>query len=241
MANRELNAKYKGSFLGIIWSMLNPLLNLVVYSLVFSIFLRVTIPYFSLFLLSGLLPWTFFQQSIQTSGVSLISYSNLVKKVSFPREIVPLSVVISGYINFLIGLFVLLIISALFRNPMHITWLYTPIVSIPLIFITASMSLLFASVTVYFRDLEHLTSVLLFAWFYITPIVYSKNMVPNKFQIILKINPLESYIVQFQRILYYGLSPQWRIVFFQMIVGIILLLLSQKIFRKVIKHAAEVL
>lgn len=238
---REINAKYKGSVLGFVWSLLNPLLNLTVYSVVFSVFLRLNIPHFSLFLLSGLLPWTWFQQSIATSAASLIAQSSVIKKVSFPREVIPMSVVLANTVNFFLSLAVLLLLAAVMRYPVHWSWCLVPVVAVPLFFAVLGASLLVSVLTAYFRDIEHLLNVVLFAWLYMTPIMYEKTMVPLRLRWLITVNPMSSVVSQFQRVIYYGELPRWGLLSIELVAALGIFYLGLLGFRRTSSRLAEVL
>ena len=170
----DIRIQYKGSVLGVVWSMLSPAFTLGIYFLVFSIFLKNGIPHFVIYLASGLVVWNMFFSGVMTATSVIVDRAGLVKKVSFPREILPLSNVGSAVVYFLIQLGVLLIFTAaLHHAPDWQFFLVLPISFACLYFFTAAMAIVMSALTVYLRDLKHLTAVALQLWFYLTPIVYS--------------------------------------------------------------------
>jgi ABC-2 type transport system permease protein len=208
LTKKELKVKYRGSFLGFFWSLLNPVLIMLVYSFVFSIVLRQGIKEFAVFLLCALLPFNFFSNSVNYGSGSIISNANLVKKIYFPKEIIPLSIVFSNFINFLLELIILFIVLSIFRYKFY-TYLYLlPVVIIIQVFFVSGVSLLVSSLNVLFRDLQHLVSILMMVWFFGTPIIYPLSMVPERFQFIMQINPMAVFATFYRDIFYYVKYPE---------------------------------
>jgi len=208
LTKKELKVKYRGSFLGFFWSLLNPILIMLVYSFVFSIVLRQGIKEFSVFLLCALLPFNFFSNSVNYGSGSVISNANLVKKIYFPKEIIPLSIVFSNLINFLLELIILFIVLSIFKYKFY-TYLYLlPVVIIVQVFFVSGVSLLVSSLNVLFRDLQHLVSILMMVWFFGTPIIYPLSMVPERFQFIMQINPMAVFATFYRNIFYYVKYPE---------------------------------
>ncbi len=174
LTRKELKVRYQSSVLGFLWSMLNPTVVLLTYYFVFTYFLKSAIPDFALYLFSGLLVWNLFSLGVQTSSTAVVGSAGIVKKVAFPREVLPLAQV--GVAVFFFGL--QLIVMALFLVGFRLmpTWSYPPLVLfglVDLIILTAGLALLVSGVTVFLRDIEHLITVLMQAWFWLVPIVYS--------------------------------------------------------------------
>ncbi len=208
LTKKELKVKYRGSFLGFFWSLLNPILIMLVYSFVFSIVLRQGIKEFAVFLLCALLPFNFFSNSVNYGSGSIISNANLVKKIYFPKEIIPLSIVLSNLINFLLELLVLFVVLSIFRYKFY-TYLYLlPVIIIIQVFFVSGISLLVSSLNVLFRDLQHLVSILMMVWFFGTPIIYPLSMVPERFQFIMQINPMAVFATFYRNIFYYVKYPE---------------------------------
>ncbi len=174
LVRKELKVKYKGSALGFLWSMLNPAIVLGVYYVVFKYFLHSAIPDFALFLFSGLIVWNFFGASLQGSASSVVGAAGIVKKVSFPREVLPLAQVGTALVFFALQSVVLVIFLAGFQFAP--AWRYLPLVAfglVDLVLLAAGVGIFLAAVNVYLRDIEHLIAVLLQAWFWGVPIIYS--------------------------------------------------------------------
>ena len=203
LTKKELKVKYRGSVLGFFWSLLNPVLMMLVYSFVFSIVMRQGIKDFAIFLICALLPFNFLSNSINYSAGSIISNANLVKKIYFPKEIIPLSIVFSNLINFLLELGVLFIILAIFRYPFYIYLYLLPLIIFIQIFLVAGFALLVSSLNVFFRDLQHLISIIMLVWFFGTPIIYQLSMVPERFKFVMQINPMTVFATFYRDIFYY--------------------------------------
>lgn len=236
---KEIRGKYKGAWLGVLWSYLNPLLMLVVYSVVFSKIMKIDIPNYTMFLFTALIPWTFFTTTVSQGSLSIVSNGNILKKVYFPREIIPISVVTSNAVNFMIScliMFFFIIISGL-----GFCWyaLLFPIIVIIQYVLLLGITFITSAITVYARDLEHIISVLLMVLFYGTPIVYSMDMVPTSMKAILYLNPMTPIISSYRDILFYKQMPDLASLLLIMGVSIIILTLGILIFRKLQKNFAE--
>lgn len=236
---KEIRGKYKGAWLGIIWSYLNPLLMLVVYSLVFSQIMRIQIENYSMFLFTALIPWTFFVSTISQGSLSVVANGALLKKVYFPREIIPISVVTSGAVNFFISciiMFGFIIFSGLGLTEYAI--FFPVILVIQYIFLMGIVFVL-SALTVYARDLEHIIGVIITMMFYATPIVYSMDMVPDNIKPILALNPMTPIIEAYRDVLFYQRMPQWDSLLAVFVVSIVIFYFGLVIFRKLQRNFAE--
>ena len=206
LVRKELKVKYKDSTLGFLWSMLNPALYLAVFYVVFSLFLKNGIPLFPIWLLSGLLVWNFFSMVLPTATGTLIANSALVKKVSFPREVLPLASVGAGIVHFCLQSLVLLGALAAFRHPVAPAYLWlVPIALLYLVLLASALSIALSAMNVYVRDLQHLLELVLLGWFWMTPIVYPYRQVSDKLSLppwAFLANPITPVVVVFQRSLY---------------------------------------
>ncbi len=208
MTRRELKVKYKNSALGFAWSMLNPLMIMVVYYFAFEVVLHAGIPQFPFFLLSGVLVWNLFSGGMSAATVSMVQNSALVKKVSFPREILPLASVGAAAVHFFLQGLVLLVAMAAFRH--NVAWTYMPFLIPATIVITmfaAAFGVLLSAVNAYLRDTQHIVDLLLVAWFWGTPIVYAYGTVQPHLhrrwaEILYFLNPVTAIALTFQRALY---------------------------------------
>jgi ABC-2 type transport system permease protein len=215
LARRELTAKYKSSFLGVIWSMLHPLLYLVVFYIVFKVFLPNGMPDFPVYLLCGILPWTLFSSSIGGATESITGNAQLVSKVAFPQEMLPLATIRAQTVNFFFQLLVLAGYLVLFGFPiLHRGLFLLPLALVVLLLFTAALAFATASLNVRYRDITYLVELGLLAWFWSTPIVYPAKQVATSlgegstgFTLYL-LNPLANVVLSFQRAIYGGTSPE---------------------------------
>jgi ABC-2 type transport system permease protein len=202
----ELKAKYKASALGFAWSLLNPAMYLVVFYIAFDVILGSGIPRFPIYLLSGLLVWNFFTAALNSGTGSVVAGSGLVKKVWFPREILPLASVGAALVHFFLQLLVLIAALSLVRHP--IGWAELPLLPLALfdlILLASGLVLLLSAANVYLRDMAHFVELALLAWFWITPIVYPFSQLTKAIggrAAIALINPVTPIVLTFQRALY---------------------------------------
>jgi len=210
---RDLKVRYKGSILGFLWSLLNPLLLMMVFTVVFTIMLpNMSIPKFPVFVLCALLPWTFFTTSVASSIQSITSNGHLIKKVYFPREILPISTVLSNLANFLLSLPVLFLLILIFRIPINFSVLYLPLIMLVQLFFTLGIALILATSNVFYRDTSIIMEVIIQAWFFLTPVFYPVEVLPES-RVLLGItiplrrwvyilNPMASIIASYRSVLY---------------------------------------
>lgn len=236
---KELKLKYRNSTLGFVWSFLNPLLMLVVYTFAFKLILKVKIANFTVFLLAGLLPWIFFQGAVQMSTNSIVANSNLIKKVYFPREIIPLSIILSNFVNFLITLVVLFASVVIFKVKIGISIIMLPVSLLLLLLLVIGIALILSSLNVLFRDVSHLVEVAFMAWFYLTPIVYSLDMIPEKYRIFLLLNPMTLVVECIRASMVYNTMPKLIYILALTIIDILLIIIGYKVFMKLEKRFAE--
>ena len=252
LVKKDLRGRYKGSALGFLWTFLNPLLQLVVYSIVFSTIFRNNIEKFYLYLFIGLLPWMFFSSSLTVGSVSVISSKDMVKKIYFPREVLPIAYVTSSFVNMLLCflvVFIVMIIGGIDPNStFHWTaLLYLPIVMIVEYVLALGFAMLASALTVYFRDLEHILGIITMAWMYATPILYDVSMIQNilvekgmgNLMHLYMLNPITPIIVAYHQILYYGQAPDLSTLLSAVVLGLFFLILGYLVFRKLQRGFAE--
>jgi lipopolysaccharide transport system permease protein len=207
LTKKDLKVKYRGSVLGFFWSLLNPVLMMLVYSFVFSMILRQGIQEFAIFLLCALLPYNFFSNSVNYGSGSIISNANLVKKIYFPKEIIPLSIVLSNLINFLLELVVLFVVLSIFGYKFYMYLYLLPLVILVQVLFVSGISMLISALNVFFRDLQHLITILMLVWFFATPIIYPLSMVPERFQFWMQLNPMAVFAAYYRNIFYFVKYP----------------------------------
>ncbi len=232
LALKELRVRYKRSVLGFLWALLNPALLMLVLTAVFGTVMRFNIPRYSIFLLSMLLPWTFFSQALAYSVDSVVGNGELLKKIYVAKLVFPLAAVVSNIINFLLSLIPLLLLVVALRFPVHLTWFYLPIPMVGLFLFTLGTSLLFATANVFYRDVSHIVQVLLSAWFYFSPIIYSLDFIPHKYQWFFRLNPLLYVLNGFRLGIYYGKLPSAESVIMSLGCGVLALIIGYLVFRR---------
>ena len=236
---KEIRGKYKGSFLGVLWSFLNPLLMVLVYAIVFPYLMRVQQEHYLIYLITGIIPWIFFT-TVVTSGCNCVWINGgIIKKVYFPRAILPISVVCAGLVNFLISCIVILLF-VLFGGvgiSFNILWVF-PIAIIQSLF---SLGLLFvlSAINVYVRDIEYIVQFFVNLLFYATPIIYNMEMLPERFKNILMFNPMLHFINAYRDIFYYKTSPSFISLVLIFGISIIMLVIGYSVFKKLEKGFAE--
>jgi ABC-type polysaccharide/polyol phosphate export permease len=201
---RDLKARYKNSFLGFLWSLVNPLLMMLVFTVVFTTLMPQNIERFPVFVLSGLLAWNWCAASVMGGVYSITGNAHLIKKVAFPRELLPLSIVLSNGVNFSLALIPLLLVAWAYGRPPSVYLLLLPLVmAVQLVFLTG-LALFLGCLNVYFRDTEPIMDVLLLAWFFLTPVFYAvENLSAQYSRIIYILNPMASFISLYRLIFYY--------------------------------------
>ena len=211
---RELKARYRGSFLGFFWSFINPLLLLLVYTFTFAYVMtppKGTDPY-ALFLFCGLLPWTWFAAALMESAGSLISGGNLIKKVLFPAEVLPIVTVTANMVHFFLALPILIVFLVYYQAPLsmgELAW-FPVVVAVQFVF-TLSCALILSALTVHFRDIKDILSNLLTLWFFATPIIYPYMSAPKIALQYLDYNPMAHIAISYQEILFFpGPFGHWK-------------------------------
>jgi ABC-2 type transport system permease protein len=195
--------------LGVFWSLLNPLLLMLVYTVVFSKIARVPIPNYPVFLLAGLVPWNAFALGLTNATTSVVDNAGIVRKVYFPLEILPVSAVFSTSVNFLISLVLLAALTLIFGVHLGLSVLLLPVLIVLQVAFTIGLGSLLAAFDVFFRDVQYFLSVLLIVWFFGTPVVYSLDLVPATLRPYFEANPMAWLISCYQSLWYYGRMPDW--------------------------------
>ncbi|HJS98333.1 MAG TPA: ABC transporter permease [Terriglobales bacterium] len=232
LAMKELRVRYKRSVLGFVWALLNPLLMMIVLTLVFGTIMRFSIDHYAIFLLSMLLPWTFFTQALTYSVESVVGNADLLKKVHIAKVVFPVAAVVSNIVNFLLSLIPLALLVLVLRFPLHWTWIYLPVPMLGLFLFTLGTSLFLAAINVFFRDISHIIQIILSAWFYFSPIIYSLDFIPAKHRWLFKLNPMLYVLNGFRLSIYYGLLPQLTSVAMSLACGVAAVLIGYGVFRR---------
>lgn len=240
LVKRDLKGRYKGSALGFLWTFLNPLFQLAVYTMVFSIIMRMGIKDYYLFLFVALIPWIFFSTSLSGGASCIMTQQDMVKKIYFPREVLPISYVTSQFINMLLSfivIFVVLIFAGYRLNLLAILCL--PVVMVVEYILALGLTMIMCALTVYLRDLEYVLGIITMAWQFLTPIMYSMDYVPEKYRWVFSLNPMTYVIVAYRHILYYGKVPELKNLLSAIVIGIIALVIGWLVFERLQKHFVE--
>lgn len=237
---RDLQAKYKGSLLGLAWSLANPLVLMGIYLLVFSLLWRaIDIPHYPLYLLSGIAAWIFFAASLQAAARSMLDNANLIKKTRFPRQLVPFSVVATQLVTFAVMIVAVLALDfALIPRARATEWLALPLAAV-FVALVGGLALAVAAANVVFRDIEHLVSALLLPWFFLTPIIYrfesfkSFERHHTIVQVLRYGNVVTPPIEAIRRPLFFGVLPRAGDVAYLCVAALAALALGAFVFRRV--------
>lgn len=240
LVRRDLKGRYKGSALGFFWTFLNPLLQLCVYTLVFSVIMRNGIDQFYFYLFIALIPWIFFSSCVSSGSGCIWAQQDMVKKIYFPREVLPIAFVTSQFINMLLC-FIVIFVALPFtgRRFNFVAIAYLPIIMLIEYCMSLGAAMISAAITVYVRDVEYILGIIVMAWQFLTPIFYSLEQVPASLVPFFYLNPMTSIITAYRDILYYGQSPKMETLTEAVIFGIILLCFGVVIFSKLKRHFAE--
>lgn len=236
---KDIRGKYKASFLGVLWSFVNPLLSVLVYAIVFPYIMRVQTPNYLLFLISGIIPYNWFTTVVSQSSGIFVYNSNIIKKVYFPREILPISAVTSGLVNFLISCIIILLF-AIFGG-VGISWhlVFLPFLALIQYVFTLGVSFILSALNVYIRDVEYIVSFVLQMLFYATPILYAVDMFHGWILWIFRINPMTHLINAYRDIFYVHQVPRLGTLSILFVICIAFLIISYKVFKKMEKGFAE--
>ncbi len=239
LVRKDLKTRYKGSVLGFLWTFINPLMQLAIYALIFPYLMRVQEKNYAMFMFVALLPWIFFSTSLQSSTECIVENYNLVKKIYFPRQVLPLSVATGGLVNYIYGLLVVLAGLLIAQINITVYILYLPLILLILYVAVSGFCLMLSALNVYVRDLEHIVNIVTMAWFYATPIVYPFDMLPQWLQNILVFNPMTPMILSFRDILYYGTAPNLQHLLIAGCEAIVIFVAGVYIFNALEKGFAE--
>jgi ABC-type polysaccharide/polyol phosphate export permease len=238
---RDFQARYKGSALGVLWSLANPLLLMAVYVVVFSVLLRVgsSLHDYALYVLVGVAAWVFFSTSLTLASRSMLDYAPLIRKTRFPRQLVALSAVATQLVTFAVMLAVLLVLAVVLVPESRDTfWLAVPL-AVPFVALTAGVALALASLNVVFRDVEHLVGALLLPWFFLTPVLYSFDQIPGaaEHETLVDVlrwgNPVTPAIEALRAPLWEGVAPSVADTVYLVVAGVVSLALGAWVFARV--------
>ena len=240
LVKRDIRGRYKKSILGFLWMLLNPMLQLAVYTVVFSKVMRMDIDQFYLFIFVALVPWIFFSTCLTSGSTIFCVQQTMIKKVSFPREVLPVSFTISQFVNMLLS-FIVIFAAVLFsgRRIDPLALLMLPLVMAIEFVLALGIVFITATVNVYFRDLEHILGIVSMMWMYLTPVIYPAEMVPEEYRLLFWMNPMTSVVTAYRDILYYGRMPMTNTLLVALFMGVIILTVGVVIFVNLQKGFAE--
>jgi len=241
LVKKETAVRYKRTYLGFLWSLLNPLLTALVLFIAFNVFMRFQIENFALFLLAALFPWTWFASSVTISTNALTGNVSLIKKVIFPKHFLLLATIIAQLVNFVFSLPVLIVLVFFYGGVPSLNWLIgIPVLIMVQFVVIYGLALMISVANVYFRDLEYIVGVLISLLFWMTPIIYPLEAVPAEARVLLAMNPV-TYLMQAWRDLFFSNTLNWQYILVSGITAAVVLLAGLLIFRKLERKLDEVL
>ncbi len=237
---KEIRGKYKGSFLGVLWSFVNPLLMTLVYAIVFPYILKNTGDNYVTYIIVGILPWTFFTTVISQGTFCVLGNAGIIKKVYFPREILPVSIACSGLVNFLISCIIMFLFLAFSGIGFSIYILWLPIITIIQFILTLGIIFITSAINVYIRDAEYIINFIISMLFYATPILYNSEMfIGTSVEWIIHLNPMATLINSYRDVLFYQTMPNINSLIIVFMMSVLLCIVGYKIFKKLEKGFAE--
>lgn len=239
LVSRDLKVKYKGSILGFFWSLLNPLIMLIVYTIAFKYIIRIRVENFPIFFLCAFLPWTLLSLSLSMAVNSIKDNANLVKKVYFPREILPLSIVLSNLVQFLLTFIILIPALLLLKIKLGLPLLFLPLIIIFQLAFTSGLAFIFSSLNVFYSDVRHLLEIFLQIWFWLTPIIYPLSLVPERFKALYRLNPMVLFVESYRNALLYNKGLALTDLASLFAVGLVFLILGHLVFLSYNRRFAE--
>jgi len=246
-AKRELLGRYKGSALGIAWAVLTPVVMIAIFTFIFAGIFGARFGAndshwdYAIYLFCGLLPWSMFQESVQQSANTILAHSNLVKRVVFPLETLPVAQAISSLGNQLFGMLALVVATIIVRHELHPTILWLPALIIPQMIFTLGAAWLVASLGVFLRDIAQGITLVLMAWMYLTPIIYPESIVPERYRPFINANPFTALVRSYRRIFLEGLAPDWSSLGYFTILALIVFVFGYWWFAKSRRNFADVI
>lgn len=241
--NREIKIRYKQTLFGFAWAILQPAALTLIFTLVFSVFLRVDsgrVPY-PVFAYSALLPWSFFSNAISFGSLSVVNNSSLVTRVYFPREIMPLASIGAAFFDFLIAFLIFIVLMVIYRVPLGFGLLTLVPISLAIVVLTCGISLFLTALNVMYRDIRFVIPLALQVLMYLTPIIYSVDQVPARFRPLVLLNPLSPLISEFRKVSVLGQSPDLKIIATYSLVSILVFVGGYLYFKKKEKIFADVI
>ena len=234
LTKKEIKQRYKQSVLGYFWVILAPALQMMVMSFVFQFIFKpgdIGVPY-SIFLFAGLLPWTLFSNSLASATNALVDGAGLIKKIYFPREILILSTILAKNVDFFLSSIVFVVMMIVYGIPAHLTVLWIVVILLIQNLFTFGLSLITATLNLFYRDIQYLLSLIVLLWMYLTPIMYSTEIFPEKYRWIFKINPMAVFVNAYRESILSGGMPNLISLGIGLLLSLLLLIVGYKLFRR---------
>jgi lipopolysaccharide transport system permease protein len=241
LVSRDLKVRYKRSVLGVAWAFIEPMAMMFLFTLVFSYLLKIKIDKYPVFVLTGLLAWNFFLTGVNYSLSSISSNANLIKKIYFPKEILPLSTIAGRLINFILSLLLLVPFFIWFRVPLGVSILFLPVVIAVQLVLISGLSLLLSSLNTFYNDVGFLANFIFMGFFYLTPVFYSVDMVPERFRTVYMLNPMAAVITAYRDVLIYSRLPDMGYFGLAAALSLFIFVLGLMVFKRAEHTFAEVL
>lgn len=241
LVNRQLVSRYRGSALGFCWSLLNPLILMLTYTLVFKFYMRFDQENYSIYLFCGLLPWIWLSSGLIEATSAISGSGSLITKSLFPPQILAVAAILTNFIHYLLSLVLLIIFLFIYQISFTWTWLILPFIFLLQILMMYGVALLTASLNVFYRDVQHLLASLFGFLFFLCPILYSIDIVPARFQWTMKINPLAQLIECYQKVILDGQLPTAYNLITVFIFGLLTYLIGSKVYQNRRESFAEYL
>ena len=244
---RDLQARYKGSTIGLFWSVIHPLIMLLLYTFVFSAILKVRVgvtegtEHFAIYLFCGLLPWGAFSEGLSRSTGVILEHGNLIKRAIFPSEILPVYPVISGIVNELIGFGILLAALVVTSHRLSPVMLVLPVILLLQFMLTMGLAWLVAGTTVFIRDLGQVLGMVLTVWVFVTPIFYPPSLVPADLRALLMVNPMYAVVEAYRSLILMGRIPPWGSLAFLAAFAVVVFVVGYRAFRRMQPAFADVI
>jgi len=205
LTQKEIKVRYKSTVLGYLWSIGNPLVNAVVFYIAFKVVMRIQMEAYPLFLIAGLFPWQWFSNSVNMSPMIFLANAGIIKKVNFPKNVLPLANVLQDMVHFVLSIPVIIIFLLLYDRTPSFIWLAgIPVMLTIQLAMIYGVSLLVSSVNLFFRDMERLTVIFMTFVFYFTPVIYPESMVPEKYRWALMLNPVATIMINWRKLFLQG-------------------------------------
>ena len=241
LTRKEIQVRYNNNVLGYLWSVLQPLSFALVYFIAFKIFMRFQMENYTLYLLTGMFPWQWFANSVNEASGTFTSNTSIIKKINFPRNLLVAATIIKDAIHFILCIPVIMMFCFIYDSPISITWLYgIPILLVLQAVMIYGLSLIISTVNLFFRDLERIVTILVTFLFFLTPIVYNYEMVPEKYRQLLALNPMAFLMTSWRGLFLTG-QMDWSAILVTLVWSVILYGLGQIIYKKLVWRFAEVL